>query len=624
MEIKKEIKLFRGNETNFNHNEWVLTECTTAKVTEDLESIFDLDLEYPLFDEKGLSQYLVKGNIIQCPISQTDTRGNQLFKIRKRIKNTKTKKVTVYAQAIARADLMKNWIAGCRVLAGNTRKQAISQILASCVEQQGYYVGNLDTNTNTSINLGLEEDTGNVINYLDVDVKNPLAGLIDDEKSVKLAYGGEVIFNNKEINMVDERGSDHSFTILSGKNLEELEEEIDDLDSENFATALTMRSSDGIYLPNQEIIYSPNAASLGKYFKLIVCDDVTAVDDTQESIDVVYAQLRERAAKAFSDGIDKLKINNTINFIQLANTEEYKDYAELEKCEIGNNVTVKYEKANVEATGRVVKIIFDALRMKIEEVEVGERIKSTFVETVTNTVNKVTVVNTKTNINKVEIKKTKKTTSDLRTEFDVADGKISAVVQQGDMIGSWVLKADSVETAFKKTDSNSTFTQTAEKVGAIVQQGDTTGTWELRADSVETAFKDTDSNTRLTQTTEQLEAVVQEGSSTGSWVLRADSVMQAINDDSGVHSTTLNNDGLSVKNGAFTIYDDSGNVIFRINQNGAVGIKDIDMRNSNLDKFSAFYQTIANMENLKFRNISCRSIYIDGKSLDQYILDVMA
>lgn len=470
MEIKKIIKLFRSNEINFNHNEMVLTECTVAKVTEDIEGIFDLDLEYPLFDEKGLSQYLVKGNIIQCPISQTDTRGNQLFKIRKRIKNTKTKRITVYAQAIARADLMKNWIAGCRVLAGNTRKQAITQILASCVEQQGYYVGNLDTNTNTSINLGIDEDLGTVINYLDIDVKNPLAGLIDEEKSVKKAYGGEIIFNNKEINIVEERGTDHSFIISSGKNLEELEEEVDDLDSENFATALTMRSSDGIYLPNQEIIYSPNAATLGNYFKLIVCDDVTAVDNTQASIDVVYAQLRERATKAFNDGIDKLKINNTINFIQLANTEEYKDYAELEKCEMGNNVTVKYEKANVEATGRVTKIIFDALRMKIEEVEIGERRKPTFVETVTNAVNKTTELNNKANSNTVKIKKVKQYTDETKENLikyigETETGILLEVKTADNALSSRIeLTEEGIQSSVKKDEFGSLIQQNADSI----------------------------------------------------------------------------------------------------------------------------------------------------------------
>ena len=39
-----------------------------------------------------------------------------------------------------------------------------------------------------------------------------------------------------EINMVDERGTDNNILIESGKNLEELQQDIDDLDTENFAS----------------------------------------------------------------------------------------------------------------------------------------------------------------------------------------------------------------------------------------------------------------------------------------------------------------------------------------------------------------------------------------------------
>ena len=39
------IRLFRGSETDFEHNEWVLSETITAVVTEDLEGNFELDLE---------------------------------------------------------------------------------------------------------------------------------------------------------------------------------------------------------------------------------------------------------------------------------------------------------------------------------------------------------------------------------------------------------------------------------------------------------------------------------------------------------------------------------------------------------------------------------------------------
>ena len=73
------IRLFRGSETDFEHNEWVLSETITAVVTEDLEGNFELDLEYQLFDKKGLSKYLIRGNIISCSVG--DERKEQLFVI---------------------------------------------------------------------------------------------------------------------------------------------------------------------------------------------------------------------------------------------------------------------------------------------------------------------------------------------------------------------------------------------------------------------------------------------------------------------------------------------------------------------------------------------------------------
>lgn len=429
------IRLFTANETNFNHCKWVLNKCISCYVTETTDGIFDLDLVYPLEDDKNLSQYLIRGNIIKSPISQTDLRGEQLFTIRKRSPDTKEKTVTIYAQAKARRDLDVNMVLGLNVPAGSTRKQACQMLLNKCVEQQGYYIGNLDTNPNTNINLGLEEDTGNIINYLDINGISPRkAFLAEDVNSIYKAYGGEIIYNNFEINMVDERGINHSFEIRSGKNLEELQQEIDDTDTENFATAILPCSADGVYLPNSEIIYSPNVAILGNIFKKVVYDDVTLVNDTPEALQVVYAQLRERVQKDFNNGLDKLKINNTVNFIQLANTEEYKDYKILEKCEIGNNVTVKYFKRNdkskvpyIEAVGRVIKIKFNVLKNKIEDVEIGER-KTNILNTINNTQNQVAITDDKTEKNKVEIKKVKKYATDsvnnLQVTMEARDNEI--------------------------------------------------------------------------------------------------------------------------------------------------------------------------------------------------------
>lgn len=411
-----DIKLFTKNETNFDHNSRILNEATSCYVTETIDGIFDLEMEYPLNDNKKLSDILVRENIIKSSFSLSDSRGEQLFTIRKRSVNTKNNRINIYAQAKARRDLDMNMVLGLEVPAGQTRKQACHQLLSKCVVQQGYTIGNLDTNLNTNINLGLDETTGNVINYLDISGISPLKAFLDNsQNSIVKAYGGEIIYNNNEINLVDERGTDHNILIESEKNLEELQQDIDDTDTENFATAVLPCSSDGVYLPNSEIIYSPNTSTLGIIFKKVIFDDVTLVSETTEAFNVVYAQLRERVQKLFDEGLDKLKITNTIKYTQLSNTEEYKPYIALftEKCEIGNNVTVRYYMKNdktkyIDAVGRVVKIKFNVLKNRIEEIEIGDRKKKSVLDTITTATNNVTTINDKTNKNTDKIKKARK------------------------------------------------------------------------------------------------------------------------------------------------------------------------------------------------------------------------
>lgn len=401
--MKSLIKLFASNESNFKHCKWILNETIKAIITEDIEGHFELDLEYPLFDKKGLSKYIIRGNIISCPVS--DDRPNQLFKIRKVTKDTNNNVINVYAEAIARADADNNYIPGLEVPAGKTRKEALQIVLNNRADKRRFYtIGSLDTSTNKNVNLGLDDDTGNVINYVDIADKSLLSAILEEStdktnSSIYAAYKGEIIWNNFEINMVDERGKDHSFVIKSGKNLESLEEEIDDT-GDDFATALVMKSSDGLFLPNQEIIYSPNANKYDRYFfKTIQCEDVSFEDlvtenstdaDIENAKQIVYEQLRERAQKQFDNGIDKPPTNYTVNFIMLKDSEEYKDYAPLEKCELGNNVTTIYSKIGIKADGRVISIKYNALTDKIEEVEIGDRLKKDIISTINNTTNTAT------------------------------------------------------------------------------------------------------------------------------------------------------------------------------------------------------------------------------------------
>ncbi|NMF06584.1 hypothetical protein ACUH7Y_25480 [Clostridium beijerinckii] len=574
------ISLFAKNTTNFNNNGMTLIECIrdSIKITETLDGIFDLELEYPIQDTKGISQYLLQGNIIRCPVY--DSRPDQLFRIRKTSLDSSGSKIYVYAQAIARCDLMNDFVFGGGssplVPAGKTRKEAMGLILGAVQDNIGkFHVGNLDTNTNTNINLGLD-DNGNVINYIDVAYTSPLSGILDNSdnaKSVYKAYGGEIIFNNFTIDMVDERGKiDNAFIIKSGKNLQEFQQDIDDT-SDDFATVLIMKSSDGIYLPNNEVITSPNVNILGKRYKVITCEDVSAVDDSTAALNVVYDQLRERGQKKFEEeGIDSLTISNTVKFVQLKKTEQYKNYPILEKCELGNNATIIYEKLNnLTVTARVTRIVYNPLALngqgKILEVTIGNRKKANIVSTINKTTNAVNTVNTKTNANTAKIKKVKKDADEFKVEINK--------------------RADSIELSVTNL------------------KNDTEASIEILDDKIESKVSKGDFGSYIEQ--------------------NVDSIVEAIEDVTGTHSMTLNGNGVTIRNGGLTIKNDnSENILWFVD--GIVYANTIstdELYIYNTEKGSGFYNILANMDEVYLNEIHCSYFSIEGKSLKSYIIDIL-
>ncbi|NFO38872.1 hypothetical protein FDB42_01910 [Clostridium botulinum] len=576
--MKRLIKLFDSNETNFKHNKNVLSEFTSAYITEDIDGTLELDGEYPLFDEKKLSKELNIGKIIKSPIY--DNRHDQLFKIRKPNFSTSNKSVSVYAQAIGYADLGSNIVLGCHIPAGTTRKKAIEMLLNARQQKiRDYHVGNLDTSTNTNINLGLDESTGEVINYLDIDYKSPLKGLLDEsENSIYKAYRGELIWDNFEINMVNKRGSDNKFTIRSGKNLQDLEKEISDMD-DDFATALIMCSSDGLYLPNNEIIYSSLANKYDRYhYKVIKCDDVSLEDlitenstdeDVEKAKQVVYEQLRERAQNYFNEGMAELLGSYTINFLELAKSEEYKDYSQLTNCSIGNEVTTIYPELDLKVTTRVTKIKYNVLKDEIEEITVGN-IKKDIADSINNTENKVDNVEDKVNNNKNDLKKTKVTMEKYNNSI--------------------VLK-------------------------------------------VENLSKDTMAKIELLE--KEIIAKVSEDDMWSLIEMNPSKILFAVNDEKNETDVTITTDGLGIYKGKIQIYDENDNLVFKIREKGGINsrlpykIMESDMDTtaaSFTDRGISWHSTSTSIRTSSkgvYIDTNNKNLYVDGEKLEDVIRAVL-
>lgn len=587
------ICLFRSNETDFEHNEWVLSETIKAIVTEDLKGNFELDLEYPLFDKKGLSQYLIRGNIIKCSVG--DERKEQLFVIRKVNKNTKSRRITVYAQAIARTRLSINFVPGCEIK-NKTRKQAIQQVLNSCIEQHGLTVGSLDTNTNTIINMGIDDSTGGIIDYLDTEEKSPLDCLIDDKNSIKEAYGGELRYDNFTIDMLDQRKADTTFFISSGKNLEELENEIDEI-SDDFATALIMVSQDELHLP-EYVIKSPNFNKYSEgHYKLVRCDDIQLIDDSQEAIEIVYAQLRERASKMFNeDKIDVPKLNYKINFVELQNTEEFKHIEGLQKAYLGNTVEVYYPKIEVTATERIIKTKFNVLKNKYEEIEIGEKLID-IKDIINGTKNEVT----ETNKNVVKTKK--KLKEDIKEESE----------ERKNLQVTFEAKTESIELSIKN--------EAEERETAI----------ELLDGEIQERVTTNEFSTYKKQTDREISQMVKSGDGFTSELKQNVDAFQFLFEEASGSKTEITRDGLTIYKGGIKIKDSDGNTVFYIDSDGTVIIKNAGIHDLNIydtSEDSMFFNALANMEVISTGEIKpsrltldYRDFYIgsDGYDLKEFV-----
>lgn len=413
------IRLFRSTETDFTHNEWVLNEVISCKPKEGINDDFITELEYPLEDSKGISSNLVVGAIISVP--SLDSRPNQLFRIID--KDTSTTTITLQLQAKLLADLKENRVRAT-TLTGLTRKQAIQAILNLALESHAYSVGNLDTNTNNSVILSVQE--GSVLN-----------ALIGTDNSVLSEYGGEFIINNNQIDIVNSRGADNGVVIEYGKNLSSISEKINNVD---LATVLIPKNGD--YRLPEYYIESPLVSSYEKrYFKdvdmnLNIWDGTGTQGENTITISQAYTLMRSTCNKMFSvDKVDQMTFNYTVDFVQLSQTEEYKNYAILETVNLGDSVTIKHSRLNLNLQGRVNNIAYsvDSEGNKtIDTVEIGFTRKD-----ITDII-KTTIKSIKFAQDEIRLA-LNNSISGVETELKLADDKINAVVQSAGVGMGWTL-----------------------------------------------------------------------------------------------------------------------------------------------------------------------------------------
>ena len=339
--------LYNANETRFVDNGLGrLSDCITCVVTEERNGIYEMEFQYPVtgihFDELEL------GRIVTA--THDDNGDVQPF--------------VIYSRSVP--DLR----GVCRFNAHH-----ISYMLSDIVVEPftaGSCADALQAISDNSINTNpftFWTDKSVTKDYTSDVPRQARSVLGGEANSILDVFGtGEYEFDKFDVKLHTHRGTDTNVEIRYSKNLRDLNQTVDESGCYNAIVPYWIDTTYGtlVTLPEKIIVYpglDPNAQINAVAYNL-------TQNFTEQPTE---NELRQLATSKFlaSDAwvpTDSLKVN----FIQLWQTEEFKDYAALQKVGLCDTVLIYYPSVGINAVRqKVVKTVYNVLLNRYDSIELG-------------------------------------------------------------------------------------------------------------------------------------------------------------------------------------------------------------------------------------------------------------
>ena len=348
----------KGNEDYGSNGDMTLTP-TTCEVELTVEGVAELTLEHPI-DDMGRWEYLVTDNVIAAP---TPYSKKQLFRI---YDYTKTEtEVTAYARHVF-YDSAGEMLVDVRPT-DKTGQEALDIILSG-------------TKYKAKTNI----KTRSTAYYIRKNIMEAIGG--DDENSFINRWGGERMYDNFTVIINDRLGGDYGACAEFGRNMTGIEA---DISIDDVVTRIIPVSYNGHTLEGEEPwIDSPLIGSYANPRAAVIkFEDVKLLEDCQEgeegfsTLELLREELKRRCTKEYENGLDKPKVNYKVDLVEVANTEDYKDYKKLTTVGIGDDVLTKDRKLKINVTARCIRLVYDCIEEENAEVELGNFIENYFDKT---------------------------------------------------------------------------------------------------------------------------------------------------------------------------------------------------------------------------------------------------
>lgn len=367
------IQIYNAFNTEYTQNGDMVLMPSTATTHAILNGSWKAEMTHPI-DPEGRWKYIQEEAIVEMP----SFNGKQLYRIKNRKKTESMIQATmepVFFDAIDDC-----WLEDVRPT-NKTGQEALDIMLAS----------------NPKYSAESDIKTLGTAYYEYQNFMEALNG--NQDNSFLSRWGGEVLYDNYKIIVNSKIGEDRGVEIRYGKNIRKdgISEEVS---TENVVTRIYPKAYNGYKMSGNGYVDSPLLESYPTVKTVTMTfDDVKMLEDAQEGdeekgIVICSSQgeldlaLKKKCEDQYNNGLDKPSVTISVDMILLENTEEYKQYKELEKVSLGDTVHCKNLKLGIVTDARAIELKYNSILKRVESVVIGDYAYNYF-NNVSSTVNRV-------------------------------------------------------------------------------------------------------------------------------------------------------------------------------------------------------------------------------------------
>lgn len=232
---------------------------------------------------------------------------------------------------------------------------------------------------------------------------NVINALLDPENGVAKKFDVSLVRDNHSLYFLENPGMNRGIVILYGKNMTGVD--VTDSDDEVATRIIPVgENKDGtpLYLVDNDSSHPNWYKESGVYIEsdkvgsypypktyILECEGCKIGDKDPADVTITKTiarqMMREQAEKLLAEKCDEPKIEMSVEFVNLGDTEEYAQFKNLENCYLFDIVYVRHPKfPNIDITAQILSIEWDCLldRMKSVEINsVGKTLENTGVTT---------------------------------------------------------------------------------------------------------------------------------------------------------------------------------------------------------------------------------------------------